>query len=112
MALTLISTHTASASATLDITSGIDSTYDSYEFHMVNIHPATDAAWFGFQVNTAGATGFNEVMTSTFFRAYHREDDSVAALGYDGGKDQAQGTAYNYLTPVFSRSTPQAARPT
>ena len=60
MALTLISTHTASASATIDITSGIDSTYDSYEFHFVNMHPATDDVQFQFQVNAAGQSGFNE----------------------------------------------------
>jgi hypothetical protein len=67
MALTLISTHTASASATLDITSGIDSTYDSYEFHFVNMHPATDGCGLCFQVNAAGASGFNETMTTTYF---------------------------------------------
>ena len=94
MALTLISTHTASASATLDITSGIDSTYDSYEFHFVNMHPATNDIYYTFQVNAAGQTGFNEVITSSFFRAYHTEDDVSATLGYHASYDQAQGTAY------------------
>ena len=36
----LISTHTASSSSSIDITSGIDSTYDVYEFHFINIHPS------------------------------------------------------------------------
>jgi hypothetical protein len=45
-ALNLISTQTASASATIDFTSGIDSTYDSYVFKFINIHPATDGAQF------------------------------------------------------------------
>jgi hypothetical protein len=39
--LTLLSTQTASASATISFTSGIDSTYDSYVFKFYNIHPAT-----------------------------------------------------------------------
>jgi hypothetical protein len=39
---TLIATATASASATLSFTTGIDSTYDAYEFRFENIHPATD----------------------------------------------------------------------
>ena len=100
MALTLISTHTASASATLDITSGIDSTYDSYEFHFVNMHPATDAVDFEFQVNAAGgATGFNETITSTFFYAYEAEDNNSATLTYETAEDQAQGTAYQALVP-------------
>ena len=37
----LLSTATASSSATLDFTSGIDSTYKEYVFKFINIHPAT-----------------------------------------------------------------------
>jgi len=106
MALTLISTHTASASATIDITSGIDSTYDSYEFHCVNMHPANDSVDFKFQVNAVGQTGFNEVMTTTAFYAYNRETVGATALTYDGNDDQAQGTAYQKL---FSFDTGNAA---
>ena len=40
-ALNLISTQTASSSATLDFTSGIDSTYKEYVFKIINVHPAT-----------------------------------------------------------------------
>jgi hypothetical protein len=98
MALTLISTHTASASATLDITSGIDSTYDSYEFHMVNMHPATDAAFFTFQVNADGLTGFDEFITSSQFDAYHHETEGGTALGYRTAGDQAQTQLYQRIT--------------
>ena len=107
MALTLISTSTASASATLDITSGIDSTYDSYEFHFVNMHPA---AWgiYSFQVNASGQTGFNEVMTTTNFTAYHKEDDSAAVLTYLVASDQAQGTAYQRLTDNVGNENDQS----
>jgi hypothetical protein len=94
MALTLISTHTASASATLDITSGIDSTYDSYEFHFVNMHPATDDVSFQFQVNAVGQTGFNEVITTAVFAAYHDEAGTDTNLSYRTDLDQAQSTAY------------------
>jgi len=97
MALTLISTHTASASATLDITSGITSTYDSYEFHMVNIHAGTDSDTFGFQVNAAGASGFNETITSTFFRTENAESGGSPNVAYSTYHDQAQGTAYQHL---------------
>ena len=97
MALTLISTHTASASATLDITSGIDSTYDSYEFHCVNMHPATDEVQFSFQVNASGQTGFNETMTTTMFETFHNEGDGSTALQYQAAYDQAQGTGYQNI---------------
>ena len=37
--LVLLSTTTASSSATIDFTSGIDSTYKEYQVHAINIHP-------------------------------------------------------------------------
>ena len=95
---TLIATATASASATLSFTSGIDSTYDAYEFRFTNMHPASNDVEFGFQANTAGASGFNETITSTFFEAYLREDNGNSALTYRSTMDQAQGTAYQPLT--------------
>ena len=94
---TLIATQTASASATLSFTLGLDSLYDAYEFRFMNMHPATDEVWFQFQVNAAGATGFNETITSSVFRAYQNEDDSSNGLGYAAWADQAQGTAYQPL---------------
>ena len=39
--MNLISTQTASGSANLSFTSGIDSTYDEYVFKFINIHPAS-----------------------------------------------------------------------
>ena len=94
---TLIATATASASATLSFTTGIDSTYDAYEFRCENMHPATDNVDFQFQVNAAGQSGFNEVMTTTAFHAYHSEADDSANVAYSTSKDQAQGTAYQTI---------------
>ena len=94
---TLIATATASASATLSFTSGIDSTYDAYEFRFTNIHPSDNGNYFKFQVNAVGQTGFNEVITSTHFRAVHNDSNSVEVLEYEAGADQAQGTAYQTL---------------
>ena len=97
--LTLLSTQTASSSATIDFTSGIDSTYDSYVFKFINIHPSTDGdGSLTFQANASGGSGFNETMTTTYFRAYHTESDATATLLYDGSKDIAQGTSYQILS--------------
>ena len=93
----LLSTTTASDDATIDITSGIDSTYGEYIFKLYNIHPATDSTDFSFQVNAAGGSGFNETITSTVFRAYGPES-GTANLAYDTSRDQAQGTAYQPLS--------------
>ena len=65
---------------------------------MVNIHPATDSTAFGFQFNADGASGFNETITSTMFKAEHDEGDSSTALGYHTPSDQAQGTAYQRMS--------------
>lgn len=95
--LTLISSATASNSATLEFTSGIDSTYDEYIFYMVDMHPATDAQNFMFQVNAAGGSGFNESITSSSFYAMHGEDGSSGSLAYDTERDQGNGTSYQVL---------------
>ena len=93
----LLSTQTASDSASLSFTSGIDSTYKEYVFDFININPATSQPMFTFQVNAVGGSGFDETITSTYFYAYHAEDDSAAALTYVAGRDQAQGTAYQKI---------------
>jgi hypothetical protein len=92
-----ISKQTASASATISFTSGIDSTYKEYLFTFNNIHPATDAANFLFQGNAAGGSGYNETMTTTVFSAYHNETDADTNLYYNGETDQANGTAFQQL---------------
>ena len=97
---TLISTHTASASSSLDITSGIDSTYDVYEFVFTNMHPAAQGEWF-FQVNASDDTGGGfdtSLITSTHFRAYNLENDGSAGVDYRGEADQAQVAGYQQLS--------------
>ena len=89
-ALTLIATATASSSATIDFTSGIDSTYKEYIFMFNNIHPASQA-FLGFNFSIDGGSNYNAVKTSTNFRAYHSEA-GASNLEYKDGDDIAQGT--------------------
>jgi hypothetical protein len=96
-ALNLISTQTASSSSTISFTSGIDSTYDEYVFKFIDIHPDTVRKDFTFQADTGTNTSYNQTMTTTFFRAFHNEADTSASLSYDGGRDQAQGSAFQQL---------------
>jgi len=99
MAITYIASAIASYSSTLSFTSGIDSSYNEYQFRYVNMHPSINQAWFSFQVNAAGQTGFNEVITSTAWRYYHNDTvDAYQGGGYRTDADQAQGTAYQPLT--------------
>ena len=64
-ALNLISTQTASSSATLNFTSSIDSTYKQYVFKFINIHPGTDDTRFVYQASIDGGTNYNTTMTTT-----------------------------------------------
>ena len=95
--LVLLATETASTSATLDFTSGIDSTYDEYIFKFINMHPATDDVDFEFQVDTGTNTSYGQTITSTTFRATHDEAGTSGELGYRTSEDQAQGTAFQDL---------------
>ena len=89
--LNFISKATASASASIEFTSGIDSTYKEYVFYFNNMHPATDGTNLGFNFSTDGGSTYNVAKTTTTFRAVHFENDSVAVLGYFD-QDLAQGT--------------------
>jgi len=90
---TFISSVTASNSSTLEFTSGINSTYDVYEFHFINIHPANDAVDLRFQVNADGGSGYNEAMATSFFRTKHHEDGSAQEIAYIAGYDRAPSDA-------------------
>ncbi len=95
--LTLLTTATASSSATLDFTSSINSTYDSYLFKFIDIHPATDDTDLTFQADTGTNTNYNQTITSTAFQVFHGEDGNSGAVEYKANRDQAQGTAFQPL---------------
>jgi len=70
-ALTLISTQTASGAASINFTTGLDSTYDIYIFKYININPATDGSKYEFQCSTDGGMNYDITMTTTSFETYH-----------------------------------------
>jgi hypothetical protein len=96
--ITLISSQTASASASISFTTGIDSTYKAYKFVFVNIHPATDNVNFEFNLSTDSGSNYNVTKTSTVFLGSHREDDSDSGLIYLTSRDLAQSTAFQTVT--------------
>jgi hypothetical protein len=95
--LILLSTQTASASASISFTSDIDSTYDSYVFKFIDIHPSTTTD-FAFNMSTDGGSNYNVVKTTTHFSAYHTGGSSN--LGYRTSLDLAQSTAFQPLAEV------------
>ena len=95
--MNLITTNTISSGvSSSSFTSGIDSTYNTYLFKYINIHPANSNTHF--QVNFRdGSTAFDAIKTTTMFFSRHKEDDSAQSLGYSAGEDLAQGTGYQNL---------------
>jgi hypothetical protein len=100
--LVFLSKQTASASSSISFTSGIDSTYKEYLFTFKNIHASSLDARLTFQCSTDGGSNYNTTVTSTSFRTFHDESDSLAIIGYQTGSDQAQGTSFERLTESFA----------
>ena len=96
--ITFISSQTASNSASISFTSGLDSTYKAYKFVFSNIHPRTDATDFTFNLSTDSGSNYNVTKTTTFFRAGHNEADTETVLGYITSCDLAQSTDFQKLT--------------
>lgn len=90
--LKLISSQTASNSASISFTSGLNSTYKVYKFVFSNIHARTDLVNFSFNLSTDSGSNYNVTKTSTAFRAIHSENDSTTELAYEAGTDLAQST--------------------
>jgi hypothetical protein len=107
--LTLLSTQTASSSASISFTSGIDSTYDSYVFKFINIHPATDNVNFTVNFSTDGGSNYNVTKTSTYFQAYHNETNGVSALNYVSDRDLAQSTSDQQIANGIGSDNDQQA---
>jgi hypothetical protein len=93
----LISTQTASNSASLSFTTGIDSTYKEYQFWFVDVHPRTDNVFFTFNLSTDSGSNYNVTKTSAFFNAIHDEADTATSLNYRTSDDLAQGTGFQRL---------------
>jgi hypothetical protein len=93
----LISTQTASNSASISFTTGIDSTYKEYQFYFIDIHPASNNVDFQFNMSTDSGANYNVTKTTTYFEAYHAESGSSSALQYNDGKDLAQSTGFQNI---------------
>jgi hypothetical protein len=73
----LIKEVTASSSASVSFVNGssdvvFDDTFDVYEFHFINIHPATNDVEFGFKA-TSNGSDFGISTTATFNFSYQAE---------------------------------------
>ena len=108
-AWTFLSKSTASSSANVSFTSGIDSTYGTYVFTLNNIHPGSDEMDILVNFSIDGGSNYNVTKTGSNFNAYHNEGDSATALTYHPGHDIVQSTAGNVIAYDTGNDNDQAS---
>jgi hypothetical protein len=106
--ITLISSQTASSSASISFTSGITSTYKAYKFVYVNCHPQTDGVHFTFNMSTDSGSNYNVTKTTTFFNSYHLENGTDAGLPYRTDLDLAQSTSFQQILAFVGNDNDQS----
>jgi len=109
--LTLLQTQTASSSATISFTSGIDTTYNSYLFKFINIHPSStdvngESFWVNFSID--GGSNYNANKTSTFFYILNQESDSLYGPTYYNGGDLGNSSSDQIMTSELGGDNDQS----
>ena len=112
--MVLIKTLTASSDATLSFVDGtddvvLDNTYPIYLFKFMSAHNETDFKDLQFQANVAGGSGYDETITSTSWYSQHNEGDTAAAISYETGRDQAQGTGFQSIVQGAGNDNDQSS---
>jgi hypothetical protein len=92
-----IQSQTASNSASISFTTGINSTYKEYQFYFIDIHPRTDDVNFTFNLSTDSGSNYNVTKTTTAFLSYHNESGTDSGLAYTNFS-LAQSTSYQVLS--------------
>ena len=106
--ITLISSQTASNSASISFTTGIDSTYKAYKFVFSSIHPRTDDVSFDFNMSTDAGSNYNVTKTSTSFFAYHNETGADSELAYGADYDLAQSTSFQKIFSLIGNGADES----
>ena len=104
-----ISAVSASSSATVSFTSGIDSTYNKYCFVFNDIHPEADDTEFSFQGSTDGGSSWGVSITSAGFDGYRNEAGTVSALAYASDQDLSNSTDFQIFQQDYGNDADQNA---
>ena len=97
--MVLVSSATASSSASIEFTLG---SYKEYKFFFVNMHPATNNVEFEFNMSTDSGSNYNVTKTTTVIDAYHAESDAFSGLDYGTADDLAQSTGFQTIAKNIS----------
>ena len=94
-----IQSQTASNSASISFTTGINSTYKEYQFYFINIKPASDGEHFTFNFSTNSGSNYNVTKTTTFFHAFNSDGGlGNETVTYRTSADLAQSTDYQQMS--------------
>ena len=102
----LVATRTVPADesapvSSIDFESGIDSTYDVYEFIVSSLHPSADAAKLRWRssTTTSGTFSYGVTTSTVFYQTYNHETSGSTNLSYAAGLDAAASSSDDiYLT--------------
>ena len=98
-AMNLITTNTISSGvSSSNFTSNINSTYDTYMFKFINIHPSADFGILQVNFSTDGGSNYNLTKTTTCTTSWVKEVGGSHAFQYRTALDLAQSTSYQPLT--------------
>ena len=107
--ITFISSQTASNSASISFTSGLDSTYKAYKFVFTNINPVDDNIQFQFNLSTDGGSNYNVTKTSTLFYAFHQENDAGTDFSFESSSALDQSTGFQNIAISVGFDADQSA---
>ena len=105
--LILLATASASNSTSVDFTSGIDSTYDEYQLHIINALPGTNGAQALFRTSSNGGSSYDAGASNYSSPGYANE--SAVFLGYYGDTNISNNSLYNGLSGVVSIFNPSSS---
>ena len=107
--MVLISSQTASNSASISFTTGISSTYKEYQFWLINVAPRTDGVPLQFNMSTDSGSNYNVTKTTTLVRAYNSEDGAAYDVNYVTADDSAQSSSVLKITNDIGNGADECA---
>ena len=114
-AMVLIKSITASSDSTISFVNGssdvvLDSTYKTYIFKYISIHPSASNPEFQVSFRDGGSS-YDATKQTTYFNSYQNEDhgvDSNVAVGYNSNQDSIQTTDFQTIIEDLGNDNDQA----
>ena len=111
MGYKMLAVQEAPNDTTVTFTTGIDATYQEYEFRFVEITADTIGGRLTFQADIGTATTYEQHKTTTNFKAHQSHSSSGTSLGltYDGSYDQSNDAGDQVISAAQHTFTPECA---